>query len=172
MDQASGRGPSSWLTAIPINARYGFTLHKQALQDSSCIRYGWQPTRPPFYYPCGVAFSVNHALSCPKGALPSIRHDRIKDITAQLLIEVCPNVAIEPTLQPLTRERFSLRSTNVENKARLDIKSQEFWNKSRSSTFFDVRLSIPLHPSTTNQQQQLATGSTKWKSGVSMREGY
>ena len=141
-----------------------YTNRLPGMPCASCEVDG-QP-RLPSHCSCGVAFSVNHALSCPKGALPSIRHDRIKDITAQLLIEVCPNVAIEPTLQPLTRERFSLRSTNVENKARLDIKSQEFWNKSRSSTFFDVRLSIPLHPSTTNQQQQLATGSTKWKSGV------
>ena len=142
MDQASGRGPSSWLTDIPINARYGFTLHKQALQDSSCIRYGWQPARPPFYCPCGVAFSVNHALSCPKGALPSIWHDCIRHITAQLLTKVCHNVAIEPIPLPLTGERFSLRSTNVEDEARLDIKVQEF-NKSGSSTFFNVRVFNP-----------------------------
>ena len=98
MDHASERGASSWLTAIPI-AKYGFTLHKQ---DALCIRYGWQPARLPSHCPCGVAFSINHALSCPKGALPSIWRDRIRDITVQLLTEVCPNVAIEPTLQPLT----------------------------------------------------------------------
>ncbi len=32
--------------------------------------------------------------------------------------------------------------------------------------------SISMHLLTTNQQQQLATGSMKWKSGVSTREGY
>ena len=86
-------------------------------------------------------------MSCPKGALPSIRHDRVRDITAQLLTEVCPNVAIKPTLQPLTGERFSLRSTNVEDEARLDIKAQDFWNKNGSSTFFDVRVVNPYAPS-------------------------
>ena len=96
MDQARG-GESSWLTAIPIT-EYGFTLHKQAFRDALCIRYGWQPARLPSHCLCGVAFSVNHTLSCPKGALPSIRHDRIRDITAQLLTEVCPNVAIKPSL--------------------------------------------------------------------------
>ena len=146
MGQASERGASSWLTAIPI-AEYGFTLHKQAFRDALCIRYGWQPARLPSHCPCGVAFSVNHALSCPKGALPSIRHDRVRDITTQLLTEVCPNVAIEPTLQPLSGERFSLRSTNIEDEARLDIKAQDFWNKSRSSTFFDVRVFNPYAPS-------------------------
>ena len=146
MEQASERGASSWLTAISI-AEYGFTLHKQAFWDALCIRYGWRPARLPSHCPCGVAFSVNHAMSCPKGALPSIRHDRIRDITAQLLTEVCPNVAIEPTLQPLTGERFSLRSTNVEDEARLDIKAQDFWNKNGSSTFFDVRVVNPYAPS-------------------------
>ncbi len=82
-------------------------------------------------------------MSCPKGALPSIRHDRVRDMTAQLLTEVCPNVAVEPTHQPLTGERFSLRSTNIEDEARLDIKAQEFWNKNGSSTFFAVRVFNP-----------------------------
>ena len=104
---------------------------------------GSQPDSLPPARVALIAFSLNYALSCPKGALPSIRHDRIRDITAQLLTEVCPNVAIEPALQPLTGEKFSLRSTNVENKARLDIKAQEFWNKSGSSTFFDVLVFNP-----------------------------
>ena len=72
--------------------------------------------------------------------MPSIRHDAIRDITAQLLTEVCPNVCVEPTLQPLTGERFPLRSTNTEEGARLDIKAQNFWDKSKQSTFFDVRI--------------------------------
>ena len=37
--------------------------------------------------------------------------------------------------------------TNVEDEARLDIKAQEFWNKSGSSTFFDVRVFNPYAPS-------------------------
>ena len=90
--------------------------------------------------PCGEAFSVGHALSCSKGALPSIRHNRIRDLTAELLTEVCPNVAVEPVLQPLTGEGFSLRTTNVQDDARLDIKAQDFWDHSKRSAFFDVRV--------------------------------
>ena len=63
-----------------------------------------------------------------------------RSVTAQLLTEVCPNVCVEPTLQPLTGERFPLRSTNAEEGARLDIKAQNFWDKSKQSTFFDVRI--------------------------------
>ena len=167
MDQASERGASSWLTAISI-AEYGFTLHKHAFRDALCIRYGWRPARLPSHCPC----VVNHALSCPKGPLPSIRHDCIRHITTQLLTEVCPNVAIEPTLQPLTGERFSLRSTNVQDKARLDIKAQEFWNKSGSSTFFDVRVFNPYAPYNNKSTAAACYRNTKWKSGISTREGY
>ena len=81
-----------------------------------------------------------HAFSCPKGALPSIRHNQVWDITAQLLTEVCSNVGIEPTLQPLTGESFPLTSTNVEEGARLDIRAQNFRDRSKRSAFFDVRV--------------------------------
>ena len=139
MEQASEKGASAWLTAIPI-AEYGFSLHKQAFRDALCVRYGWQPARLPSHCSCGEAFSVSHALSCSKGALPSIRHNRIRDLTAELLTEVCPNVATEPVLQPLTGERFALRTANRQDDARLDIKAQDFWDHSKRSAFFDVRV--------------------------------
>ena len=44
---------------------------------------------------------MEHALSCPCGGLPSIRHNELRDITAALLSEVCHNVGIEPPLQPV-----------------------------------------------------------------------
>ena len=40
-----------------------------------------------------------------------------------------------------------MRNTNVEDKAGLDNKAQEFWNKSGSRTFFDVRVFNPYAPS-------------------------
>ena len=69
MDQASWRGASSWLRAIPI-AEYEFTLYKQAFQDALCIRYDWRPAWLPSHCLCGVAFSVNHTLRCPKRCPP------------------------------------------------------------------------------------------------------
>ena len=79
-----------------------------------------------------------HAFGCPKGALPSIRHNCVRDITAQLLSKACPNVGIEPALQPLSGECFPLRSTNVEEGTRLDMKAQNFRDNSKRSTYFDV----------------------------------
>ena len=50
----------------------------------------------------------------------AIRHSSIRDITAELLTEVWPNVDIEPTLQPLNGEAFNHRTANTEDNARLD----------------------------------------------------
>ena len=103
-------------------------------RDALCVRYGWQLERLPSHCACGETLSLNHALSCLKGAMPSIRHNHIRDLLAQFLTEVCPNVAIEPALQPLTGETFPQSSTNMDDRARLDVKAQNFWDSSRSST--------------------------------------
>ena len=146
MEQTSERGASSWLTTIPV-AEHGFTLHKQDFRDALCLRYGWRPSRLPSHCLCGEVFSVGHALSCPKGAFPSIRHNRIRDLFARFLTEVCPNVSIEPALQPLSGEAFSHRSANVEDAARLDVKAQNFWGSNRESAFFDIRVFNSYAPS-------------------------
>ena len=142
IEQASEKGASSWLTTIPIK-EHGFNLHKQAFRDAICLRYGWRPPRLPPKCACGAVFSVSHAFSCSRGAFPSIRHNRIRDLLAQLITEVCPNVAVEPTLQPITNETFPYRGTNVDDGARLDIKAQNFWDNSKSATYFDVRVFNP-----------------------------
>ena len=139
MEQVSEKGASSWLTTTPLS-KYGFNLHKQAFRDTLTLRYGWTPARLASHCLCGDPFNVSHALSCPKGAMPIMRHNGIRDIFAQLLTEVCPNVGVEPALQPLSGERFHQRSTNTEDGARLDIRAQDFWDKSKRSTFFDVRV--------------------------------
>lgn len=86
---------------------------------------------------------MEHALSCPCGGLPSIRHNELRDITAGLLSEVCHNVAIEPPLQPVTGEQFSYLSANVEDGSRVDVVAEGFWNRGQK-TYFDVRVFNPL----------------------------
>ena len=48
------------------------------------------------------------------GGLPSLRHNEIRYLTANLMIDVSHNVSIEPNLQPITRETFPTASTNTE----------------------------------------------------------
>ena len=146
MELASEKGASIWVVALPI-AEHNFTLHKGSFRDAICLRYGWKPSRLPTHCVCGCNFSVEHAFSCPSGALPSIRHDDIRNLTARLLTEVCPNVAVEPELQPLTGEILSHRTSNYEDGARLDVSAQGFWGDRHDRAFFDVRVFNPLAPS-------------------------
>ena len=48
-------------------------------------------------YACGTVFAVDHALSYPK--LPSLCHNAIRGLTANLLTEVYHQVQVEPELQ-------------------------------------------------------------------------
>ena len=96
-----------------------------------------------------------HALSCPCGGLHSIRHNNIRDFTAKLLTEVCPNVEIEPALQPLTGERLTSRTAISGDEACLDVHAQGFWGDRGQCAFFDVRVFNPLAPS--NSRSSLNT---------------
>ena len=93
---------------------------------------------------CDKTFTVEHALSCHYGGFPTIRHNEVRNITAHLMSDVCHNVGIEPTLQPLSTERLFHQTANTEDGARLDIKAQGFWENNRQSAFFDVRVFNPL----------------------------
>ena len=84
------------------------------------------------------------------GGFPTIRHNEIRDLTASLLTEVCPNVAIEPHLQPLSGESFRLASTYTDDGARLDVHARGFWN-TRQDAFFDVRVFHPNAPSNSSR---------------------
>ena len=73
------------------------------------------------------------------GGFPTIRHNEIRDLTASLLTEVCPNVAIKPHLQPLSGETLRLASANTDDGARLDVRTRGFWNTCQDA-YFDVRV--------------------------------
>ena len=146
---ASEKGASSWLTTLPLT-EHGFTLHKSAFQDALALRYGWSPRNVPVKCDCGKPFSVEHALSCAKGGFPIIRHNEIRDLTADLLTEVCNDVRVEPTLQPITDESIPHASANLQEGARLDISANGVWGGRFEKTFLDVRVFNPLAPSNRN----------------------
>ena len=52
--------------------------------------------------------------------------NEVRDLTASLLTEISHNVAVEPSLQPVTTETFSLASANITNDASLDNKTRGF----------------------------------------------
>ena len=154
MDVSSEKGASSWLTTLPI-AEHGFALHKGAFRDALCLRYGWRPSHLPSNCTCGKQLTVEHALSCSRGGFPSIRHNEVRDITADLLSQVCHNVGTEPSLQPVMDEQFTYRSAIREGGARLDVAAESFWSTDWQRAFFDVRVFNPFaqsHRSTSLSQ--------------------
>jgi len=139
MELASEKGSSNWLTVLPVQ-EHGFALHKIAFYMAIALRYGWDPARLPDHCPCGVKFSIKHAFSCPKSGFPTIRHNEIRDFTASLLTEICHEVQVEPTLQPLSRESFNHATLNKEDGARLDISMNGFWGGRCEKSYIDVEV--------------------------------
>ena len=136
MECARERGASSWLSTLPIE-EHGLFLHRGAFRDALCLRYGWKIHNLPLLCACGDPFSVDHAMCCHKGGFPTLQHNEIRDWSANLLREMCPNAGIEPGLQPLSNETFQLRTTNTDHDARVDIMAEGFWTPAQVA-FFDI----------------------------------
>ena len=146
MDLARERGSSNCLTSLPLE-EHCFVRHKGAFVDAHALRYGWALSRTPSSCECGASFTVEHVLSCPRGGFPSIRHNEIRDITANLLTEVCRDVQVEPDLQEVSNEVLSGRSAITTDGTRLDIAASGFWGGRYERTFLDVRVFNPYAPS-------------------------
>ena len=58
-----------------------------------------------------------------------------------------PSIFSEPHLQPITGERFHLRSASTEDQARLDVVASGVWGGRFERTFLDVRVFNPYAPS-------------------------
>ena len=140
---AQEKGASSWLTARPIE-EFGFSVHKGAFRDAIVLRYGWLPLDCPAQCACGSSFSVQHALSCPKGGFPTLRHNKVRDLTAKVMMEVCHDVCVEPHLQPVTGEVLAGTSSISTDGARLDVPANGFWGGRHEQAFFDIRVINPL----------------------------
>ena len=136
LELGSEKGASSWLSLLPIE-KHEFALHKGAFRDALCLRYNWQPANLPKNCICGHSFSVDHALSCSTGGFQTIRHNELRDFTAKVMTEVCHDVCLEPTLQPLTGEtlRYATATANTEDGACLDISAQGFWDNRYQRAF-------------------------------------
>jgi len=145
VDLNSEPGASSWLLALPLQDQ-GFHLTKQEFWDALHLRYGWTLLNTPSHCVCGANFTADHAMICRHGGLTFIRHNELRDITAQLLSKVCSDVSIEPPLQPLSGERLIPRTANQQDDARADIHARGFWRRQQSA-FFDVRVFHPNAPS-------------------------
>ncbi|XP_076042251.1 uncharacterized protein LOC143026133 [Oratosquilla oratoria] len=137
-------GASNWLTALPIREK-GFTLNKREFTDAIALRYGWPLGGLPNRCSCGVQFTPDHAMICKQGGFICMRHDGVRDLTAQMLQEVCKDGTIEPTLLPLGGENFRFRTSNTSDEARMDVNARGFWTRGQLA-FFDMRIFDPMAP--------------------------
>ena len=96
--------------------------------------YGWKVERLPNTCCCDASFDTAHALSCPTDAIPTIRHNEIRDVVANILSEMCADVDVEPEL-PLTG--------NEQDGKRLDIIARGFWGGRFEETFLTLGCSTP-----------------------------
>ena len=143
LDLAREKGAGSWLTALPIQS-LGYVLNKQEFRDSLCLRYGWRIPQTPQFCSCGVRNDVNHSLTCTKGGYVIMRHNRVRDLEASILKDVCKDVKTEPELMPVGGSNIT--SLNTSEKARLDVSAVGIWSP-MERTFLDVRVVHPNAPS-------------------------
>ena len=79
-------------------------------------------------------------MSCLTGGFPAIRHNEVRDITEEMLTEVCSDVEVEPHLERLSGELLALGTSISGDEGRLDTSANEVWGGSFEKAFFDVRV--------------------------------
>ena len=114
-------GSSNWLSVIPMR-EFNYLLNKQQFWDSIRLQYGQPIPGLPVSCSCGEGFNVQHAMSYKKAGFVTLRHNKVRDITATLLSEVCKDVELEPSLLTLNGEEQTMSKTAKKNYyVRLDI---------------------------------------------------
>ena len=74
-----------------------------------------------------MKYDLEHSTSCKKGGLISIHHNDIRNLTANILSEVCNDVEVEAKLVPLTGKQLQYRSVITKDEASIDIPARCFW---------------------------------------------
>ena len=90
----------AWLTVLP-NKLDGTLLSAEEWGDNARLRYGLRPIGLCDHCDgCGAGLTVEHALSCKKGGLVSIRHDDVRDEVGALAVLATTNskVSFEPLI--------------------------------------------------------------------------
>ena len=129
------------MTALPVKDE-GYALNKREFFDAVSLRYRWNLKRLPAKCACNKTFDMDHAMSCSTGGYNIRRHNRLRDLFAELLNDVSFGVETEPDLQPLTGELLP-EGSNIDVEARLDIAVRGFWQDCEMA-FFDVRVFNPF----------------------------
>ena len=101
---------------------------------------------------CSDPHDHNFYCIAGHGGFTIQRQNELRDLTAQLLSEVCHDVVVEPDLQPLTGETFQYQCAITTDDARLDVRACGFWGDRSERAYFDVRIFNPLAKSYKTRQ--------------------
>ena len=66
--------------------------------DALHLQYGWKLVNTPSHCVCGSPFTPDHAMMCQHCGLTFVRHNVMRNLTAEWLNKVCYDVATEPPL--------------------------------------------------------------------------
>ena len=91
---------------------------------------------PYFSFISLCLWSVFLCFSCPLLQYARLPHNEIRDLTADLLSEVCHCVSTKPHLQSAEGEALRGASVNTNDGARLDIAANGFWGGKFERAFF------------------------------------
>ena len=122
-----------WKASVYIIFYYSIIQFKDGIH----LRYGWQIPGIPAYCVCGTKNTIDHTLTCKLGGHLIFRHNRVRDVNAEFLREVCTDVKTEPELLPISESR-NLKGKIAEG-ARLDIAARGLYGPLQK-TMFDVRI--------------------------------
>ena len=82
-------------------------------------------------------------MSRKKGGFVTLRNNKVRDVTARLLSEVCKDVELEPSLLTLNgKEQTMSNAAKKNDEVRLDLCARSFW-VSGQKAFIDVRVFDP-----------------------------
>ena len=63
---------------------------------------------------CGATYDLQHNLSCEKGGFVKKRHNKLRNITAQLLTLLCNDVKLKLEFKHLAGENLASSPTNMQ----------------------------------------------------------
>ena len=89
------------------------------------------PTSCPF----GSKFEIRNNMSYGKGGFLYIRHNDLRDLTANMMSEVCKDTENEPKLTPLSGKKLQGRTSINSNEGRVDIRTRGFWERQQQAIF-------------------------------------
>ena len=102
---SSEKGASSWLSALPVEEQGVLLSTREPFEMLfACAMGGSHRGCLYSVFVVRVSLLIIIILNCPTRGYPTLRHNELCDFTDEVLSEVCADVSIEPTLQPLSGE--------------------------------------------------------------------